>query len=376
MRIEPSTSIPSLQIRGDDGAVLAIHPRWLRERLDGPDFMDQSLGQRFYDPSDLPEDVAVTEAAEQSPGWWHVRFSDGAAGRFSAARLIAEARQGPGDSGLPPPVSWTGSLSPLPILPWQPNPSDAALLRMVETFLRYGFVILRGVPTAHATVMDVAAAFGYARDTNFGKLFDVRSIPNPDDLANTGIFLDPHTDNPYRDPIPGVQLLHCIANRTSGGHSTLVDGLTVAEALRARDPAAFAILSSTPVRFNYAFGRTELVDYGPIIEHDALGQIKGMRVSPKLERVTLLPPAELEAFYEARRLLDRMLRDPEFAIKFLLGDGDLMMFDNRRLLHGRTGFDPREGPRHLQGCYIDIDGPRSLYRVLSRDTARLVAAAE
>jgi gamma-butyrobetaine dioxygenase len=369
MRIEPTHARPGLQLRRIDGSVTPIHPRWLRERLDGPEYVDQSLGQRFYDPSDLAEDVAVTEVTEQAPGVWAVRFSDGAAGSFGAARLIAEAELGPANTGLPPRVSWTGSLSPMPIVPWQPNPSDAALLRMTETFLRYGFVILRGVPTAHATVMDVADAFGFARDTNFGKLFDVRSIPNPDDLANTGIFLDPHTDNPYRDPIPGVQLLHCIANRTSGGYSTLVDGVTVVEALRQRDPAAFEILSKTPIRFIYSFGRTELVDYGPIIEHDALGQIRGMRVSPKLEFVPLLAEAELDAFYKARRLLDRMLRDTEFAIKFLLGDGDLMMFDNRRLLHGRTGYDPQEGLRHLQGCYIDIDSIRSLYRVLSRSVA-------
>jgi len=45
------------------------------------------------------------------------------------------------------------------------------------------------------------------------------------------------------------------------------------------------------------------------------------------------------------------------------------MFDNRRLLHGRTGFDPAEGIRHLQGCYIDIDAPRSWYRVLRRQQA-------
>jgi gamma-butyrobetaine dioxygenase len=42
------------------------------------------------------------------------------------------------------------------------------------------------------------------------------------------------------------------------------------------------------------------------------------------------------------------------------------MMDNCRLLHGRTGFNPAEGLRYLQGCYIDIDGPRSLYRVLRR----------
>ena len=71
-------------------------------------------------------------------------------------------------------------------------------------------------------------------------------------------------------------------------------------------------------------------------------------------------------FFRARRLFDHALRAPRFELRFLLSAGDLVMFDNCRLLHGRTGFDPAEGLRHLQGCYIDIDGPRSLYRVLRR----------
>ena len=374
MQIEPTAPRPGLQLRGDDGACLPIHPLWLRERCDEPDQMDVTNGQRLYDPSDLPADLHVVSVTERGSSGWDVRFSDGATGRFSAARLLAEAAMNAASTGLPPRFAWTGTLAPLPILPWQANPADEALFRMVDTFLRHGFVVLRGVPSTDGAVLTVAGTFGWVRDTNFGKLFNVRSEPKPEDLAYTGLFLDPHTDNPYRDPVPGVQLLHCLTNRTSGGHSTLVDGLTVAEALRARDPEAYRILSQTPVRFVYTYNRTELVDYAPILEHDAGSQLIGMRFSPKLDFVPLLPQPELEAFYRARRLLDRMLRDPEFSIKFLLQDGDLMMFDNRRVLHGRTGFDPQEGLRHLQGCYIDIDGPRSLYRVLARGTARRAAA--
>ena len=376
MQIEPTAPRPGLQLRGDDGVCQPIHPLWLRERCDGSDQMDTTNGQRLYDPSDLPADLHVLSVTEHGPSVWDVRFSDGATGRFSAARLLAEAAMNAANPGLPRRFAWTGSLSPLPILRWQASPPDAALFAMVDTFLRHGFVILRGVPSTDGAVLDVAGTFGWVRDTNFGKMFNVRSEPNPEDLAYTGLFLDPHTDNPYRDPVPGVQLLHCLTNRTSGGHSTLVDGLTVAEALRARDPEAYRILSQTPVRFVYTYNRTELVDYAPILEHDAGAQLIGMRFSPKLDFVPLLPQPELEAFYRARRLLDRMLRDPEFSIKFLLQDGDLMMFDNRRVLHGRTGFDPQEGLRHLQGCYIDIDGPRSLYRVLSRGGQERRAAAE
>jgi gamma-butyrobetaine dioxygenase len=243
----------------------------------------------------------------------------------------------------------------------------------VKTFLRLGFVILRGVPTAPGSVLDVARVFGFPRETNFGVIFDVRSVPDASDLAYTGLALAPHTDNPYRDPVPGVQLLHCLANRSSGGKSTLVDGLAVALALRDRDPDAYRILSETPVRFAYTHADTHLVDHAPIIEHDAGGQIVGIRFSPKLDFVPLLDEAALEAFYRARRMLNTMLVSPEFEIRFLLDAGDLVMFDNRRLLHGRTAFDPREGLRHLQGCYIDIDSPRSLYRVLRRDQRRAAA---
>jgi gamma-butyrobetaine dioxygenase len=94
-----------------------------------------------------------------------------------------------------------------------------------------------------------------------------------------------------------------------------------------------------------------------------------VQFSPRLDFVPLQPPAELETYYRARRAFDHLLRSPEFEFRFLLNPGDLVMMDNRRLLHGRTAFDPAEGLRHLQGCYIDIDGPRSLYRLLRRRRA-------
>ena len=42
------------------------------------------------------------------------------------------------------------------------------------------------------------------------------------------------------------------------------------------------------------------------------------------------------------------------------------MIDNYRLLHGRTSYDPNEGKRHLQGCYIDYDSTESKLKHLKR----------
>ena len=74
-----------------------------------------------------------------------------------------------------------------------------------------------GVPVRPGALFNVGGTFGFTRETNFGALFDVRSTAEASDLAYTSLPLDPHTDNPYRDPVPGVQLLHCLVNETSGG---------------------------------------------------------------------------------------------------------------------------------------------------------------
>jgi gamma-butyrobetaine dioxygenase len=96
--------------------------------------------------------------------------------------------------------------------------------------LRLGFVLLRDVPAGPGTVLDVAASFGYVRQTNYGRLFDVRVEPAPGNLAYTSRAIRPHTDNPYRDPAPTVQLLHCLRAAGEGGDTGLVDGFAAGTA--------------------------------------------------------------------------------------------------------------------------------------------------
>ncbi len=360
------TSRTELALDSGLGEGFPIHPIWLRERCQDAMSLDLHTGQRLYDPSDLPLDLQITDVSELGPGQYRIRFSDGHEGEFAGADVLREFSLAPGAHDCPAPQLWDASLKSLPRARWRERDGDAPQPAWIETFLQHGFLILEGVPTAPGSVLKAAAAFGYVRDTNFGALFDVRSTPNATDLAYTPVPLDAHTDNPYRDPVPGIQLLHCLVNETSGGLSTLVDGFAVATRLKAADPDAFHVLSRTPVRYRYRDETTELVASAVPIELDVTGQLRAVHFSPRLDFVPLLPPAQLRAYYRARRIFDHLLRSAEFEIRFLLNAGDLVMFDNRRLLHGRTGFDPAEGVRHLQGCYIDIDSPRSWYRVMRR----------
>jgi gamma-butyrobetaine dioxygenase len=355
-----------LTIEYAGGQSHAIHPLWLRERCQDASTLDLRTGQRLQDPSDFDPQLALIAIARMEAGRLRVRFSDGHEAEFLEHDILAEAALRAGDHELPAPRLWDSTLQLNRRPRWSGLTSDAELVDWLAQFLELGFIIFTQVPTEPGALLRVASVFGYVRQTNFGALFDVRSTPEASDLAYTAVALDPHTDNPYRWPVPGVQLLHCLVNETSGGLSTLVDGFAAAEALRTRDAEAFRVLSQTSVRFRYRDTATELVASAPPIELDVTGRVQAVHFSPRLDFVPLRPPGELASYYRARRAFDHLLRSPEFEIRFLLNAGELVMMDNRRLLHGRTGFDPAEGLRHLQGCYIDIDGPRSRYRVLHR----------
>jgi gamma-butyrobetaine dioxygenase len=49
-----------------------------------------------------------------------------------------------------------------------------------------------------------------------------------------------------------------------------------------------------------------------------------------------------------------------------LQPGELIAYDNNRVLHGRKSFDPSSGERHLQGCYMNMEDLDSALRLLER----------
>ena len=78
-----------------------------------------------------------------------------------------------------------------------------------------------------------------------------------------------------------------------------------------------------------------------------------------------LPTATAARFYAAYRRFVEVLARPDHAVEITLRPGELVAFDNRRVLHGRRAF-LSTAPRHLQGCYVDMDAIRSLATVTMR----------
>jgi gamma-butyrobetaine dioxygenase len=346
-----------------DGDRTEVPALWLRERSRLPSQLDLVSEQRLFDPHRLDPELAIVDARADEAALW-VRFSDGHEESFALDTLAASIDP---DDGCPEPIAWTAALGQPPAHDWRTvSVDDEALFAALRDFITYGTIVVHDAPTTDQTVIAIAERFGYVRQTNFGRMFDVRSVPNSNDLAYRSVGLGPHTDNPYRVPVPGIQLLHCLVNETTGGWSTLVDAVAVTDRLRADDPEAFELLCSVVVRFRFRDDDTELISRRPIVARDHRGRVTGLHYSPRMDYVPLLDATSARAYQRARVRLAELLNDPAFEIRFCLDPGEAMVFSNDRVLHGRTEFDPSEGHRHLQGCYIDHDAPLSRYRVLAR----------
>nr|VFK15977.1 MAG: gamma-butyrobetaine dioxygenase [Candidatus Kentron sp. LFY] len=351
----------SVYIIDADGNQHIASALWLRERSTAEDTQSRFNHQRLVDPWTLSTDLALEKRVIADDGRRiSLTFSDG----HHCTLTIDDLRDDfDSDDGLPSVIGWTGDL-PLPRATWKAiSSTDAAFMEALQTFLRFGFLLITDVPCRNGMVLEVGNRFGCVRETNFGRYFDVRTTDNPNDQAYTALALGAHTDCNYRDQIPGIQLLHCLVNHATGGESTLVDGIAVSQALKVADPMAYELLTKVMVRFRFKDADTSFLSRHPLIEHDAEGVFTSIHFSPRTDFVPLLEAGKLKAFYEARRKLAQMLESPAFEIKFRLNAEDLIIFDNHRILHGRSAFDSH-GERHLQGCYIDKDGPASLFRVL------------
>ena len=350
---------------GNAPAVL-LHPLWLRERVTDVQSYDPRSGQRLYETARLDPDIHIDAADLTHDGRLSLRFSDGHKSVMEPEQLACEIGLARNLETLPEPKSWTSQTGLRPRVDWESLDDPQALKNMLHDFLVDGYCIMENTPTERDSLLALAGRFGFVRDTHWGQLFNVEKKPAASDIAYTDAALGAHTDNPYREPIPGLQYLHCLENDVAGGLSTLTDGIAIAEQLRAESPEQTDILERVSVRFRYEGERAILENYGPIIERDHAGIVRRIRLSSRLDFVPALDVKTLDLFYKGRRRLDELANSRDYQIRFPFKKGTLLMMDNYRLLHGRTAFDGYEGRRHLQGCYTDHDGVSSLYRMLAR----------
>jgi len=247
---------------------------------------------------------------------------------------------------------------------------------------RTGVCLVSDVPTrirdqGEPSIIRAANTLGHVRATNYGPYFDVRvertRAENAEHLAYTSRGLSAHTDNPYRNPTPGVQLLHCLKQAPrresdgSQGMSILIDGFKVANELKKAYPDDFALLSSIKRPFIYYDLESGFKFHTErfVIGVDAAGNVESVHYNNRSASSVGwdIDETQIEAYYSAWKRFGAMLHDAEkkYAMEYRLEEGQIVIFDNHRVLHGRRGYDLSadmsdiDTNRHLHGCYIDYD---------------------
>jgi gamma-butyrobetaine dioxygenase len=352
-----------LVVLADGGVRLTVEDKslelgamWLRDSATDAESRDPVSGQRLFGITDLPADLRV-ESATATDGILEVVFAPGG---HRAVYDVADLLEQVGtarcdDRNEDGKRLWrrASDLGPVTRVPWVAYLADKA--EVLRRVVRDGFALLGETPTREGAVTEVAETFGYVRETNYGRLFDIRVEENASNLAFTGIAISPHTDNPYRDPVPTLQLLHCLSNAAFGGDSGLVDGFAAAAVLRDEHPDAFEVLTRTSVRYRFDSADAHLAAVAPMIGLDAAGRIREIRFNNRSMQVPPQGPDDAHRFYAAYRTFAELLLDPAAQLTFRMTPGDCLVFDNTRLLHARTAFEA-VGGRHLQGTYADLDG--------------------
>jgi gamma-butyrobetaine dioxygenase len=351
-----------------------FHAIWLRDNAWDETTRAPGNGQKLTTLADLPADIRVTAARAEGSRVWltfapearTLCYDLGWLADHAYDRLRSNAR-GWVSSEV---YTWDAALGArLPVGDFTAvGGSRAALRAWLHGVRRYGVGRLVGGPVESGALYRVAALFGYVRETNYGRHFEVRSEIDPSNLAYTSLGLQAHTDNPYRDPVPTLQILYCLANSAEGGENLVVDGFAVARRLRDEDPAAFDLLARYCARFEYAGEPgVRLRARRPVIELAPDGELVGVRFNNRsAAALTDVPFEDMEGYYDALRRFAAIVDDPAMAVTFKLAPGDCFLVDNTRVLHGRTGFSGT-GSRWLQGCYADKDGLLSTLAALEAD---------
>ena len=232
---------------------------------------------------------------------------------------------------------------------------EKQIKKWLNTLNSFGITIVKNSPVENKSAFNILKLIGTYRETFFGTPFEVINIPKPNNQAYTSEPLANHTDLPYFEYVPGYQFLHCLVNNAEGGSSTAVDGFAVSNFLKLKYFNKFRLLTKNEVIFkdNDYTQKNIRIQKSPIIKINKKKDFEEIRINLGAMGTLDLNPKIMHEFYEAYKFFYKQLHSKKFQIEFKLEAGDIFCFDNRRVLHGRSKFDPNSGNRHLQGYYIE-----------------------
>jgi len=350
----------SLSINGGDAARFDYF--WLRDNARDPESFDSRSHQRelftaAVDPMIRPQRGRLSDdGASLILDWPDL----GDEAHYEADFLAAFSKAAD-PMRLPAATPWdAASLDPEAVrLAYDRFSGPDGVTPLLQRLLAYGFAVLTDCPRDVNAVQAVADSIGYVRHTIFGGLFEFEANEGMADSAYTPKELRPHTDGTYSHDAPGVQLLLCVDYNAEGGESIMVDGARIAAELQAKQPQVHADLTRIGVTGLYKGDGVELRARRPILRLDETGALAQVSFNNYDRDTVRLADDDMRALYAGIRAFDGLANDPAMQWRYTLEPGDMLVFDNWRVLHGRGAF---RGQRKMAGAYLNREDFESRVR--------------
>ncbi|KAL2754857.1 hypothetical protein ACRALDRAFT_2042706 [Sodiomyces alcalophilus JCM 7366] len=402
----PSSTPWTAHYRREGHPELVLPAAWLRDNC--PQSRSPSSGNKSFATAEIPLNLQIESVQKTSEGNWEVkwrndipRFAEkGHVSVFTPEQLEKlVSMRSPSHQLLNHPTVLRRADHAAPPLFWDKNillnrglreidyndwmeRGDEFQRCVVELSLT-GLVFIKNVPQTEQAVSDIGLQFGSLQETFYGRTWDVVSKPQAENVAYTSEYLGLHSDMLYLNGPPKLQFLHCLKNDATGGESLFSDAGRAANQLVHFRPAVAYPLIKHKIGFHYDANGFRYTQNRPVLGFDPsstylryrdfvkgapadLGPIRSVNWSPPFQTPFAMPADKLStqrfrSWQMAAAAFQKLLEGEEYMIRRRLQPGECVVFDNRRILHGRTAFDPASGPRHLRGAYVGEDEWRSAF---------------
>ena len=372
-----------LTLGWSDGHASFFHAIWLRDCCYCASCGDTYSSKRYLVPSEIAARPRIGAAKIDAEGHLSIRWQDDDhASHYDAAWLRRhcyddESRR----ARFHQPLLWRSAIADsIPSVDFGAAQGDQRLrLELYRKLRDYGFVRVSGGRAEPGALEAVAQLIGGLGESAYTPIFDLSPSSAVKTMGNTQKEVPPHTDEAFRYAPPGINILGCVRAAEDGGESILVDGFAVAEDMREQEPQAFELLCRYAQTFNRVHpGELDQRGRQRMIALDDRGEVIGIRVHTRAAGPLDLPADLVEPYYRAHQAFCARMMSAEFQLRFQLGPGESVMFDNHRVLHARAEFsDPR---RFLQICNVSRETFHERLRLLAAelghaDEANMVLAA-
>ena len=355
-----------------DGFEAEFHAIWLRDNCRCNACGEPAIGRRTLRLSEMDLGIQVLSAGVMDAAQGdsiEICWSDNHCGLFNAGWLRRHAYDDESRKQRQfKPVLWNREfINDPPILDYDRiMSSDYGLIELLTTLQNSGFTMLRGARAKAGTAEKFARRIGYIQESNFGRVMDLIADRRHRSIANDSDALKPHTDEPYRASPPGIIVFHCVETDVSGaGYSLFLDGFEAAETLRREDLEGFRALTRHNQRFRRFFDDdVDLIAEFPVISTDEFDNVSGVRVNDRVAAPASIDPDQMTVYYRGMQRFLQLVEDENRMIKINLQPGDIAVFDNHRVLHGRTRLT-FQGRRWLQWVQVERGDFYSSLRIIS-----------